>query len=43
LTWKWYDTIKARYHLTTVYVGEDGIVPNVAYKCVKGKVERVSE
>jgi hypothetical protein len=38
---RWYDG--TRYRIATFYIGENGIKPNVAYKCESGKAIKVSK
>ena len=40
---RWYDDSKERYRLTVGYVGEDGIEPNVWYRCADGKPVRAED
>ena len=40
LTWKIFDG--ARYRLHTIYVGEDGILPNTPYRWEGGKIKMVA-
>ena len=38
LSFSWLDSDSDRFRVIVAYVGEDGIEPGVAYKCVEGKV-----
>jgi hypothetical protein len=40
ISWRYYDG--KRYRIKTVYVGEDGIKPNVAYICTDGEVKEIT-